>query len=109
MVVQLPLVLWLAISARSAALQPKRSSAMACLRVRGSSETLLIAKAQPVLRPHDGFVCGERRASNAAGCRERNGYSPSARLNGAREALRGVGPSLTSGDGGVGGCVGPGM
>eukprot|EP00965_Chrysotila_dentata_P004919 161366-Pleurochrysis_carterae.AAC.3 len=57
---------------------------MACLRVRGSSET--IANAQPVLRPHVGLVCGERRVSNAAGRRERNGYSLRVRLKGARGA-----------------------
>eukprot|EP00965_Chrysotila_dentata_P115281 3810727-Pleurochrysis_carterae.AAC.1 len=50
-VVQLPFDAWLAISARSAVPHPTRSSAIACLRVRGSVETLLTAKAQPVPRP----------------------------------------------------------
>eukprot|EP00965_Chrysotila_dentata_P210159 6185738-Pleurochrysis_carterae.AAC.2 len=39
MSVQLPLAVWLAISARSAADHPAASSAMACLRVRGSVDT----------------------------------------------------------------------
>eukprot|EP00965_Chrysotila_dentata_P138990 4596374-Pleurochrysis_carterae.AAC.1 len=45
--VQLPLALWLAISARSAAVQPAASSASACFRVRGSGETDDAAKAHP--------------------------------------------------------------
>eukprot|EP00965_Chrysotila_dentata_P142673 4715802-Pleurochrysis_carterae.AAC.1 len=36
MYVQLPFAAWLAISARSAALQPTWSSAIACFRVRGA-------------------------------------------------------------------------
>eukprot|EP00965_Chrysotila_dentata_P109984 3633918-Pleurochrysis_carterae.AAC.2 len=50
--VQLPLVAWLAISARSAAPHPTLSSAMACFRVRGSVEAAEAAKAHPVLRLH---------------------------------------------------------
>eukprot|EP00965_Chrysotila_dentata_P157415 5200573-Pleurochrysis_carterae.AAC.1 len=48
--VQLPFALWFAISARSAAAQPVASSAMACLRVRGSVEADETAKAQPCPR-----------------------------------------------------------
>eukprot|EP00965_Chrysotila_dentata_P182737 6033991-Pleurochrysis_carterae.AAC.1 len=47
MVVQLPLELWFSILARSAADQPAASSAIACLRVRGSVETAEVANAQP--------------------------------------------------------------
>eukprot|EP00965_Chrysotila_dentata_P120200 3975053-Pleurochrysis_carterae.AAC.4 len=45
--IQLPLELWFLISARSAADQPSASSAIACLRVRGSVETVDAASAQP--------------------------------------------------------------
>eukprot|EP00965_Chrysotila_dentata_P187020 6171874-Pleurochrysis_carterae.AAC.1 len=45
--VQLPFALWLAILARSAADQPSESSAIACLRVRGSVETAEAANAHP--------------------------------------------------------------
>eukprot|EP00965_Chrysotila_dentata_P110454 3649485-Pleurochrysis_carterae.AAC.1 len=45
--VQLPLALWFAISARSTAVQPGASSAMACFRVRGSAETDEVASAHP--------------------------------------------------------------
>eukprot|EP00965_Chrysotila_dentata_P063612 2107686-Pleurochrysis_carterae.AAC.1 len=48
--VQLPLAAWLAISARSAADQPAASSAMACLRVRGSEDTDEAAGAHPCPR-----------------------------------------------------------
>eukprot|EP00965_Chrysotila_dentata_P044025 1463297-Pleurochrysis_carterae.AAC.1 len=57
--VQLPLGLWLSISARSVADQPAASSAMACLRVRGSVDTADAANAQPWPRtPSDAALCG---------------------------------------------------
>eukprot|EP00965_Chrysotila_dentata_P060060 1992122-Pleurochrysis_carterae.AAC.6 len=63
MAVQLPLAAWLAISARSAPPRPTRSSAMACLRVRGSVETLLIANAQLV--PRHSVACPGGHAGRA--------------------------------------------
>eukprot|EP00965_Chrysotila_dentata_P166084 5483638-Pleurochrysis_carterae.AAC.2 len=69
--VQLPLLAWLAISARLAAPHPILSSAMACFRVRGSVEAAEAAKAQPVLRPHLGLSQRARNA-NSADPRERN-------------------------------------
>eukprot|EP00965_Chrysotila_dentata_P070229 2319669-Pleurochrysis_carterae.AAC.1 len=60
-----------------------RSSAIACLRERGSVETLLIAKAQPVPRPHIGLSPRARIVSNAEGSRERRGYLPTVRRKGA--------------------------
>eukprot|EP00965_Chrysotila_dentata_P124436 4112851-Pleurochrysis_carterae.AAC.1 len=48
--VQLPLALWLAISARLAAVHPSLSSASACLRVFGSAAGDA-RKAQPVPLP----------------------------------------------------------
>eukprot|EP00965_Chrysotila_dentata_P117914 3897120-Pleurochrysis_carterae.AAC.1 len=73
MVVQLPFDAWLAISARSAVPHPTRSSAIACLRVRGSVETLLTAKAQPVPRPQTGLSFRDQKASKADAPRERSG------------------------------------
>eukprot|EP00965_Chrysotila_dentata_P133211 4405484-Pleurochrysis_carterae.AAC.3 len=59
MSVQLPLALWLSISARLAAVQPLASSAKACLRVRGSVDTEEAANAQPWPRtPSDAVSCG---------------------------------------------------
>eukprot|EP00965_Chrysotila_dentata_P099220 3281058-Pleurochrysis_carterae.AAC.1 len=83
MVVQLLFCWWLAISARSALPHPTRSSAIACLRVRGSAETWLTAKAHPVPRPHAGLSSRARKARRTAGIRDRRGYSPSVRLKGA--------------------------
>eukprot|EP00965_Chrysotila_dentata_P206914 6183820-Pleurochrysis_carterae.AAC.3 len=80
MVVQLPVFWWLVISARPAAPQPIRSSAIACFRVRGSSETLLIAKAHRVPRLQAGLSRRARRASSAAGLRDGRGYAASVRL-----------------------------
>eukprot|EP00965_Chrysotila_dentata_P262881 6214696-Pleurochrysis_carterae.AAC.1 len=70
--VQLPLLAWLAISARSAAPHPTLSSAMACFRVRGSGDAAEAATAHPVLRPHLGLSQRARNASSAAP-RERKG------------------------------------
>eukprot|EP00965_Chrysotila_dentata_P248604 6208433-Pleurochrysis_carterae.AAC.2 len=47
---QLPLSVWLAISARSAAVQPARSSRRACLRVFGSDCENEARRTQPVLQ-----------------------------------------------------------
>eukprot|EP00965_Chrysotila_dentata_P186575 6160260-Pleurochrysis_carterae.AAC.1 len=49
-ILQLPLERWLAISARSAAVQPWGSSASASLRVFGSVDSVAV-NAQLVLRP----------------------------------------------------------
>eukprot|EP00965_Chrysotila_dentata_P112806 3727533-Pleurochrysis_carterae.AAC.3 len=77
--------------ARSAAPQPIWSSAISCLRERRSAETLLIAKAQRVTRPHTGLSRRARIVSNAEGWRERRGYSPGVRRKGTvRGALRRV-------------------
>eukprot|EP00965_Chrysotila_dentata_P029214 971538-Pleurochrysis_carterae.AAC.1 len=70
--VQLPLLAWLAILARSAAPHPILSSAIACFRVRGSVDAAEAAKAHPVLRPHIGLSHRARKANSAAP-RERNG------------------------------------
>eukprot|EP00965_Chrysotila_dentata_P096731 3197031-Pleurochrysis_carterae.AAC.1 len=70
--VQLPLLAWFAISARSASPHPILSSAMACFRVRGSAVVAEVAKAQPVFRPHCGLLPRARRARSAAP-RDRNG------------------------------------
>eukprot|EP00965_Chrysotila_dentata_P075276 2486280-Pleurochrysis_carterae.AAC.2 len=53
--VQLLLLAWFAILARSASPHPILSSAMACFRVRGSVVAAEAAKAHPVLRPHFGL------------------------------------------------------
>eukprot|EP00965_Chrysotila_dentata_P094583 3127342-Pleurochrysis_carterae.AAC.1 len=66
--VQLRLEMWFAISARSAVPHPTWSSAMACLRVRGSVGAWDTAKAQPVALPLEGLRAGRRKRS-AAGCR----------------------------------------
>eukprot|EP00965_Chrysotila_dentata_P097181 3211766-Pleurochrysis_carterae.AAC.1 len=73
MSVQLPFLAWLSISERSALPQPTRSSAIACLRVRGSVDTLLTAKAQPVPRPHAGLSARARVRRRAEGWRDRRG------------------------------------
>eukprot|EP00965_Chrysotila_dentata_P115500 3816983-Pleurochrysis_carterae.AAC.1 len=54
---QLPLASWLAISARSAAVQPLRSSRSACLRVLGSGDTAESVKAQPEPRQRRSGLC----------------------------------------------------
>eukprot|EP00965_Chrysotila_dentata_P254974 6212054-Pleurochrysis_carterae.AAC.1 len=72
---QLRLAAWLAISARSAALQPTWSSAIACFRVRGSGEACDTAKAHPVARPQRGFWA-DVFVIRRTGCRPRSGYSP---------------------------------
>eukprot|EP00965_Chrysotila_dentata_P132360 4376881-Pleurochrysis_carterae.AAC.3 len=59
---------------------------MACLRVRGSVEMLLTAKAQPVPRPQMGLSLRDRKVSSADATRERNGYSPRERRKGSRGA-----------------------
>eukprot|EP00965_Chrysotila_dentata_P248921 6208613-Pleurochrysis_carterae.AAC.2 len=46
---------------------------MACLQVRGSVDTLLIAKPHPVPRPQVGLSLRARSASKAEGPRERSG------------------------------------
>eukprot|EP00965_Chrysotila_dentata_P027992 930577-Pleurochrysis_carterae.AAC.5 len=50
-IVQLPFALWFAISARSAAVHPSRSSVNACLRVFGSDDGEAM-NAQRVPRPY---------------------------------------------------------
>eukprot|EP00965_Chrysotila_dentata_P202795 6181322-Pleurochrysis_carterae.AAC.1 len=72
---QLPLASWFAISARSAAIQPERSSRNACFRVLGSLLTAERAKAQPEPRLRR-FGLAERAVlavKSIAGCRLRNG------------------------------------
>eukprot|EP00965_Chrysotila_dentata_P146232 4829115-Pleurochrysis_carterae.AAC.1 len=55
---QLPFSVWLAISARSAAVHPERSSRSACFRVFGSAAEEEASIAHPVLRvvPMDRLV-----------------------------------------------------
>eukprot|EP00965_Chrysotila_dentata_P079550 2623208-Pleurochrysis_carterae.AAC.1 len=75
---QLPLASWFAISARSAAIQPQRSSRSACFRVLGSVLTAERAKAQPEPRLRR-FGLAERAAlaiKSTASCRLRRGYDP---------------------------------
>eukprot|EP00965_Chrysotila_dentata_P141106 4663845-Pleurochrysis_carterae.AAC.1 len=67
-----------------------RSSAIACLRVRGSVDTLLTANAQPVPRPHTGLSARARVRSRAEGWQDRRGEVPRLRWK----------------CGGVGGCCG---
>eukprot|EP00965_Chrysotila_dentata_P121314 4011093-Pleurochrysis_carterae.AAC.3 len=84
MAIQLPSAAWFAISARSAAPQPARSSAVACLRQqRGKDETLLMAKAQAVPLPNLGLSLRARSVRSALGPRERSGYAPRDRRKGA--------------------------
>eukprot|EP00965_Chrysotila_dentata_P036950 1229268-Pleurochrysis_carterae.AAC.3 len=71
---QLPLAVWLAISARSAADQPAASSAIACLRVRGSEDTDEAASAHPCPRMPSESTSKQRWrrvTKRAAGCDER--------------------------------------
>eukprot|EP00965_Chrysotila_dentata_P105920 3498316-Pleurochrysis_carterae.AAC.2 len=79
MTVQLLLLAWFSISARSAADQPASSSAMACFRVFGSVETADAARAQPWPRTlQEAASCGRwRRVTSRAD--ERRGYEPSPR------------------------------
>eukprot|EP00965_Chrysotila_dentata_P165608 5468385-Pleurochrysis_carterae.AAC.3 len=70
---QLPLSAWFAILARSAAVQPSRSSRMACLRVLGSVFVGEASIAQPVV----GRVLSvSRTVSRADDIRLRRGYAP---------------------------------
>eukprot|EP00965_Chrysotila_dentata_P212492 6187077-Pleurochrysis_carterae.AAC.1 len=81
---QLPLFSWLAISARSAAVQPARSSRRACLRVFGSAWPVAVAtRAQPVLRKYtlELRACVLRVERSAAGCRFRSGSASSATVS----------------------------
>eukprot|EP00965_Chrysotila_dentata_P000566 18540-Pleurochrysis_carterae.AAC.2 len=76
---QLPLLSWFEISARSAAVQPSRSSRRACLRVLRST---LAAEASSASPDGDGVLSGSsasRTVSKAAGDRLRRGYAPSPR------------------------------
>eukprot|EP00965_Chrysotila_dentata_P118921 3932527-Pleurochrysis_carterae.AAC.1 len=82
---------------------------MACLRVRGSVETLFKAKAQPVPRPQTGLSLRDRRVSNAEAPRERvssvcgDGVEMTASAAGC-----GVAEALTCSDLGGGGGAGRG-
>eukprot|EP00965_Chrysotila_dentata_P008086 263727-Pleurochrysis_carterae.AAC.6 len=70
---QLPLSVWLAISARSAAVQPVRASRKACLRVFGSELVADARRAQPVLRIEAMGRAESRTVSRAAGFLLRSG------------------------------------
>eukprot|EP00965_Chrysotila_dentata_P178493 5894774-Pleurochrysis_carterae.AAC.2 len=75
MSVQLLLAAWLAISARSVADHPAASSAMACLRVRGSADTEDAASAQPCPRTPSDTTSKQqwrRVTRRAEGCAERS-------------------------------------
>eukprot|EP00965_Chrysotila_dentata_P151362 5003005-Pleurochrysis_carterae.AAC.3 len=69
---------------------------MACLRVRGSVDTLFTAKAQPVPRLQTGLSRRARMASNAEGPRERRGCAPSVRRHVPRDGLVSAGASTAS-------------
>eukprot|EP00965_Chrysotila_dentata_P140161 4633485-Pleurochrysis_carterae.AAC.1 len=74
MSVQLPLAVWLSISARSAADQPAASSVMACLLVRGSEDIDEAASANPCPRTPSENTSKRRWrrvTKRAAGCDER--------------------------------------
>eukprot|EP00965_Chrysotila_dentata_P198704 6178966-Pleurochrysis_carterae.AAC.1 len=87
--VQLPLALWLSISSRSAAVQPAASSAVTCLRVRGSADTEKAANAQPWPRtPSDAASCGRwRRVTRSQSIRS-EGISAQASLEVAMRPWR---------------------
>eukprot|EP00965_Chrysotila_dentata_P024057 797159-Pleurochrysis_carterae.AAC.2 len=81
---QLPLLAWLAISARSAAVQPSRSSRRACLRVLGS---VLPGEASITLPEADGrstVLVASHMVSSAAGVRLRRGSGESGSATSAR-------------------------
>eukprot|EP00965_Chrysotila_dentata_P000289 9233-Pleurochrysis_carterae.AAC.1 len=71
---------------------------MTCLRVRGSVEMLLTAKAQPAPRPQTGLSLRDRKVSSADAPRERNGYPPRERRKCSRRAGASSG---CAGDGGA--------
>eukprot|EP00965_Chrysotila_dentata_P153928 5087453-Pleurochrysis_carterae.AAC.1 len=64
---QLPLLAWLAISARSAVVQPARSSRRACLRVLGSALTAEARNAECWCRSSWTCERGLRTVSSAVG------------------------------------------
>eukprot|EP00965_Chrysotila_dentata_P049302 1633750-Pleurochrysis_carterae.AAC.1 len=71
---QLPFSAWLAISARSAAVHPARSSRKACLRVFGSALDVWATKAHPVLCTCTSeFDVTSRTVRRAVGVRLRKG------------------------------------
>eukprot|EP00965_Chrysotila_dentata_P029864 993583-Pleurochrysis_carterae.AAC.1 len=76
---QLPLLVWLAISARSAAVQPSRSSRRACLRVLGSALVAVASSASPADGAARSGSVVSRTVSKAAGDRLRSEYAPSPR------------------------------
>eukprot|EP00965_Chrysotila_dentata_P140124 4632254-Pleurochrysis_carterae.AAC.1 len=71
---QLPLLEWLAIFARSAVVQPTRSSRRACFRLLGSKLAADATRAEPSrsLKSWRGL----RTVSSAAGVLLRSGYAP---------------------------------
>eukprot|EP00965_Chrysotila_dentata_P110603 3654045-Pleurochrysis_carterae.AAC.2 len=77
---QLPLALWSAISARSAAVHPLRSSRSACLRVLGSGDVAESVKAQPEPRHRRSGLCSRAvlavKSTEGEASRLRNGYAP---------------------------------
>eukprot|EP00965_Chrysotila_dentata_P079106 2608920-Pleurochrysis_carterae.AAC.1 len=79
-----------------------RSSAIACLRVRGSvDDAAQAAKAHPVLRPHFG-LSPRARSVNSAAPRDRSGYGPGNVLAGPAGAAGGGGTKVAGeGFGGV--------
>eukprot|EP00965_Chrysotila_dentata_P072821 2406677-Pleurochrysis_carterae.AAC.2 len=66
----------MAISARSAAVQPARSSRRACLRVFGSDSEDVARRTQPVLQVEPIGRAALRTESSAEGVRLRKGYAP---------------------------------
>eukprot|EP00965_Chrysotila_dentata_P034985 1164008-Pleurochrysis_carterae.AAC.1 len=80
---QLPLALWLAIFARSAAVQPLQSSRSACFRVLGSGDAAESVKAQPEPRHQRSGLCSRAvlavKSTEGEVPRLRKGYAPSPR------------------------------
>eukprot|EP00965_Chrysotila_dentata_P148163 4891002-Pleurochrysis_carterae.AAC.1 len=83
---QLPLSVWLAISARSAAVQPERSSRKACLRVFGSALQEDARRTHPVLRAVAWGRAESRTVRSATGDLLRSGYAPRPRWKCSRSA-----------------------
>eukprot|EP00965_Chrysotila_dentata_P221038 6192156-Pleurochrysis_carterae.AAC.2 len=96
---QLPLSVWFAISARSAAVHPVRSSRNACLRVFGSVLEEEARRAQPVLRVGPMGRVESWTVNSAVGDLLRSGYAPKPRwkCSWSVASLASVDPSATVG------------
>eukprot|EP00965_Chrysotila_dentata_P008141 265704-Pleurochrysis_carterae.AAC.1 len=100
---QLPLASWFAISARSAAVQPLRSSRSACFRVLGSGDSADSVNAQPDPRQRRSGLRSRAvlAVKSTEGSRLRSGYAPKPRRNRGDEPAIALGSAgcVSSGDG----------